>query len=238
MTKCLTLIFLVLGFTPKSIIAQESESAVSGQESAVSGQRSAVSGQGSAVSGQPSLVELARRTREQKAANRSPVRVITNQDLKTFENAPVSVSKSARPAPSTDVKVEDDPAASPEPTEVQGVDQNAPDLEFWKQAFAEARLNLKNAINRGLVLQLRMNNLRNAFLSEDDGSTQGAIQAELQQTLQEITQSNLEIEAAQAALATLQREAALAGLLPGQIRELTGEVEDTEAIITPTSVAP
>jgi hypothetical protein len=181
----------------------------------------------------PSLVDLSRQAKSKRAEGK-PVRVITNEDLKRLQNAPVSTSSSTVKAHETE-KAGDAVSAETDgtPTEAQG-----PDLEFWKSAFAEGRLNLKNAVNRGLVLQLKMNNLRNAFYREDDGTTQARIQAELTQTLEQIEANKTDVEEARSALKTLEDEAKSAGVPPGKIRDLTAEVEDPETVFTPESSGP
>ena len=77
-----------------------------------------------------------------------------------------------------------------------------------------------------------MNNLRNAFFTEDDGSTQALIQSQLNQTLQEIEQNKSEATKARKALATLEREARRAGMPARVIQELTKD--STQA----TEIAP
>ena len=79
-------------------------------------------------------------------------------------------------------------------------------------------------MNRGLVLELKMNDLKNAWLREDDGATQGRIQQLLQETLQEIESNRQDVQVARQALQALQSEAQQEGLLPGTIRELVGKL--------------
>jgi hypothetical protein len=182
---------------------------------------------------EPSLVDLSRQAKSKKADGK-PVRVITNEDLKRMRNAPVSTSSSAVKAKEAESSSEE--AASE--TEEAATEDQGPDMEFWTSAFAEGRLNLKNAVNRGLVLQLRLNNLRNAFYREDDGTTQARIQAELTQTLEQFEANKTDVDEARSALKTLEDEARKAGVPPGKLRDLTAEVEDPETIITPESSGP
>ena len=76
--------------------------------------------------------------------------------------------------------------------EVETADHGiTPDLlTEWQQAFAEAAGKIQLEANQGAVLQLRMNNLRNAFLRQSDGSRQARIQALLQDTLRQIETNN------------------------------------------------
>ena len=191
----------------------------------------------------PSLTELAGRTKEQKARNKRFVRLITNADLERFQNAPVSLSRpprAHRSAPSRAQSKARKPVSENKPcqTAPDGPTTREPDLGFWKQTFAEARLNYKTAVHRVLVLQLKMNNLRNAFFREDDGSTQALIQSQMQETLERIEQSKLEIEETKKAIERLQKEARKAGISPQLLRELAGRMSTAESIVVPTTPTP
>ena len=106
-----------------------------------------------------------------------------------------------------------------------GSEENSEDAEgasaAWEALFNEARLDLANAVNRGRILELRMNDLQRAWLSEDDGVK---IQQQLQETLQLIESTNRETQANRETLQALQLEAQQSGVLPAVIRELVGEV--------------
>ena len=162
---------------------------------------------------EPSLVEAARRERERRANMTEAVWVITEANLKDFQGL---VSTSGNP-----------PAAASERTDVgeSGTEENAEDAKTtpaaWEALFKEARLDLANAVNRGRVLELRMQDLQRAWLSEDDGVK---IQQQLQETQQLIQSTDREIQAARETFQALQLEAQQAGVLPGVIRELVGEL--------------
>ncbi len=162
---------------------------------------------------EPSLVEVARRERERRANMTGEVRVITEANLKDFVGL---VSTSGNPT-----------AAASERTDVgeSGSEENSEDAKeapaAWEALFNEARLDLANAVNRGRILELRMNDLQRAWLSEDDGVK---IQQQLQETLQLIESNNRETQANRETLQALQLEAQQAGVLPAVIRELVGQV--------------
>lgn len=189
---------------------------------------------------QPSLAEIARKEKERRKKIDKKVPVIRNADLEKFQGR---VTTGARPVapprdivlpgipevPSTEAETKTEPGAA-------GVTEK--DMEFWKSAFGEARLNLQNAVNRHLVLQLKMNNLRNAFFREDDGSTQALIQSQLQQTLEQIEAAKLELEQAKTAIERLQTEARRSGLSPRLIGDFTGELPETTGEIVPEAAVP
>lgn len=196
------IIFLFLLFVPTSLAAQEPKK-------------------------QPSLAELARKGREQKKD--SSKKAITNADLKRFRRARITTSGTRLPSVSPEITPSE---AKSKSSATESEEGEGKDHEFWKSAFSEAQLNVRNVVNRGLVLQLKMNNLRNAFFTEDDGSTQALIQSQLNQTLQEIEQNKSEATKARKALATLEREARRAGMPARVIQELTKD--STQA----TEIAP
>jgi len=154
---------------------------------------------------EPSLAEVARKERERRASMEPDVLVITNAYVESVEGL-VSMS-----------------VGVPETEEAEDEEQAESEGDDWETRFAEARLDLANAVNRGLVLELKMNDLHRAWLRQDDGSTQGRNLQLLQETQQLIGPNQRETQAAREALQALQREAQLKGLLPGTIRELVGE---------------
>ncbi|GAB4220474.1 MAG: hypothetical protein Kow001_02570 [Acidobacteriota bacterium] len=173
----------------------------------------------------PSLAELARRQREQRGDK--PVRLIRNEDLRTLEKARVVTSQvaktAAQPADTQEGPVVLEGAA--EETAEAGVD-----LKFWEGAFAEARTALETAVNQRMVLELRMNNLRNAFFQQADGTTRQHIEGEMAKTLQEIEQARQNEQAARQAVSDLERQAARAGIPAGKIRELVGELPESKSM--------
>ncbi len=106
------------------------------------------------------------------------------------------------------------------------------DPTVWEGRFGEARLNLKNAVNRDLVLYLKMNHLRNTYLTEDDGTTHARIQQQLLETQQEIESNSKDVQSARQAMETLQAEAEKEGVPSGTIRDLVGELPKEESIVT------
>ncbi|MDA2939016.1 hypothetical protein MYX75_12245 [Acidobacteria bacterium AH-259-A15] len=173
---------------------------------------------------EPSLAELARRERERRANIKKEVPVITNATLKNFKGL-VSVSEAPAAPSQGETEAETETETEPEETAEK-------DLASREAEFDEARMNLKNAVNRSMVLQLKINDLRNAYFREDDGTTQARIQQQLQGTLEEIESNKQEVQAAREALQKLENEARKEGLQPGTIRELVGELPKEETIST------
>ena len=176
---------------------------------------------------QPSLVELVRLDKARKKGPKK--RAITNADLRRFRKARVTTGDAPPPTLSP---AKESSEAELEGTQSESESEAKKDIEFWKSALREAQLDVTNVINRGRVLQLKMNHLRNAFLIEDDGSTQALLQGQLSQTLQEINQNKLETEEVQKTLAAIEREARIAGVPLRVIQDLTSS--DPQA----TEIAP
>ncbi len=167
--------------------------------------------------GEPSLFELASRERERRAGLKK-VPIITNADLKKMGGL---ISTAQGPAPATSGEAGE--GAGEGEGEGEGADSSAgEDLSALRAQFTEARLDVKNAMTQSNVLQLKMNDLRNAYFAETDGAAQGRLQQELEQTLQGIEASKQLVQQAQQALQQLQQQAAQAGLPPGEVRELSG----------------
>lgn len=154
---------------------------------------------------QPSLVEVARRERERRAALPEPALIITNANLREVRGRVSTAGKSA-PAP---------PPEGPGETETG-------DSDNWQSLFEEARLNLKLAEDRGRVLQLKMTDLHNSWLSSSDGTTQARRRQQLQENQQKVEANQKEIQAAREALQRIQREGKAKGASPGEMRRLEG----------------
>lgn len=148
-----------------------------------------------------SLVEAARRERERRASITVEVKILTNRDVEEMEGL---VSTSTAPDTSEEVG-----------------DKGEPD--DWGELFDSAKLDLKTAESRLQVLQLQMVYLRDQWLRQSDGVTQQKIQVQLQETQKGLEISRQNTEAAGAAYQALQKKAAAAGVLPGELRLLMGD---------------
>ena len=110
-------------------------------------------------------------------------------------------------------------------------EQAETDPAVWEGRFGETRLNLKNAVNRDLVLQLKMNDLRNQYLS-GSGTNQARIQQQLLETQQEIEMNAKDVRSARQAMDELQGEAQREGIPDDKITGLVGELPKDTSIIT------
>ena len=148
---------------------------------------------------EPTLAELARQERERRAQLKE-ILIITNANLKRVGGG--FVSTAAGPEPKNAV-TEGEEGTEAEENSSEKVET---DPAVWEGRFGEARLDLKNAVNRDLVLQLKMNDLRNQYLS-GSGTNQSRIQQQLLETQQEIEKNAQNVRSARQAMATLQGKA-------------------------------
>ncbi len=171
---------------------------------------------------EPSLAELARRERERRA-QLEEVPLITNATLGRMGGGRVSTAA----GPETEAG----PTEGEEGAEENGSEKVESDPAAWEGRFDESRLDLKNAVNRDLVLQLKMNDLRNQYLS-GSGSSQSRIQQQLLETQQEIEKNAKDVQSARQAMDTLQSEAQQEGIPDDAIIGLVGKLPQDSSIIT------
>ncbi len=181
--------------------------------------------QGSEESKELSLAELARSERERRAQMKA-IPILTNSDL-----------RKARGLVSSSVEPESEVSEGREEAEASSEAEENPasaktDPSVWESRFGEARLNLKNAVNRDLVLQLKMNELRNSYLRQDNGVTQARIQQQLLQTQQEIERNSQAVRDSRSAVDTLRSEAKADGVSAGTVQGLVGELPQDTSIFT------
>lgn len=181
---------------------------------------------------EPSLAELARRERARRAQLKEVI-VITNANLKRVGGGFVSTAAGAAP-PAEVVQGEQGAEGEGEAEgEADAAEQGETDDRAWEGEFGEARLNLKNAVNRDLVLQLKMNDLRNEFLS-GSGADQSRIQQQMLETQQEIEKNAKDVQSARKAMDDLQSEAKNEGVANDKITDMVGELpDDTTLFKTP-----
>ena len=151
---------------------------------------------------EPSLAELARQERERRAQLKE-VLVITNANLKRLGGG--FVSTAAGPEAETAATEGEEGAEVEAKTEAEAEENNSEKAEtdpaVWEGRFGETRLNLKNAVNRDLVLQLKMNDLR----TENLGGNQARTQQQLRETQQEIEENAKNVHSARILVAVRHR---------------------------------
>ncbi len=175
---------------------------------------------------EPNLAELARQERERRAQLKEVI-VITNANLKRVGGGFVSTAAGPE-AKTAATEVQ-------EGTEAEAEENNSEKAEtdpaVWEGRFGETRLDLKNAVNRDLVLQLKMNDLRNQYLS-GSGTNQAKIQQQLLETQQAIEKNAKDVRLAREAMDALQGEAQKEGIPVDKITGLVGELPPDTSIIT------
>ncbi|HEV8132273.1 MAG TPA: hypothetical protein VGQ81_13570 [Acidobacteriota bacterium] len=179
-----------------------------------------------------SLAELARKERERREKETKVPRVIRNEDLKNLGAARVTTTTSPAPTTPKAEAVIAGPGAPPTP---EGPPPPPEDEGYWRKAFKEARFNLKLVQNRQMVLELRINDLRNRVLTENDGSMRTMIEQTLNTAAEELQKNKGEIAKAEDKLKKLEEEARKANVPPGWTRE---EAESETAPKPATPPAP
>ena len=171
-----------------------------------------------------SLAELARQERERRTQLKE-VPVITNANLKRVGGG--FVSTAAGPEAETAATEGEEGAEAKE----NDSEKAETDPAVWEGRFGEMRLNLKNAVNRDLVLQLKMNDLRNQYL-RGSGTNQAKVQQQLLETQQEIEKNAKDVQSARQAMDELQGEAQKEGIPDDKITGLVGELPKDTSIFT------
>jgi len=156
--------------------------------------------QGNQETKRPSLAELARQERERRA-QLEEVLVITDANLRSVGGGFVSTSTGP----------EAEATEGEEGAEENNSEKAETDSAVWEKRFSEARLDLKNTVNRDLVLQLKMNDLRKGSL----GTNQARNQQQLRETQQEIEKNAENVHSAMQALKALEGEFQQEGI-PGE----------------------
>ncbi len=152
---------------------------------------------------QISLFEAARRERERRATFTEKAPILTNRHVEEMGGL-VSIATAPEPVAEAGEEVEEDERS-------------------WEEQFDEAKLDLQTAENRGQILLLQMEYLRDQWLSSDNGVTQQRIRQQLEETQEGLEISRQEVEDARAAYEELQARAEAAGLLPGELRDLMAD---------------
>ncbi len=165
-----------------------------------------------------SLAEFARKERARRSIIGQPDRVITNANINQVKGL---ISTSTAPPSSGEMG---DGMGEGEGDNAEGSEEEGDsDLEKWQGAFAGGVRQLENAINLGLVLELRMVDLNNSYFTAT-GPAKGGIQQQLQETREEIQANQGQVRAARQTLEDLENDAAMDGVPPGAIREMIGDL--------------
>lgn len=175
---------------------------------------------GMAQQQEPSLADLSKQAREKKAKTQKAARLITNADLKKFQNAPVSVStKPAEP-------VVDQSSAKPGTgaDQTQTAQDPKKKLEEWATKFRVAVFEYKSLVDRGVYLQLRMNDRTNAYYGAADDATRGMYAGQLEQVTKDIEENRAAIANAEKAIDDLKTAAREDGIEEADIAAMVGNL--------------
>lgn len=189
-------------------------------------------GTGEAASEPPSLAELAEREEERRSGLTEAGPVITNIDLARIvgdmraSDAPATVSEVDPEQPSEDSDVTGDDPGPAEPDEDELL------MDEIREALLAARQEVVTASNSYMVLELRINNLRNQLYQEADPQRQQMLQRELAIATDEIREARATEAEARRNLDQMMSEALKAGMLPGELREIVGQVPVTRSSAT------
>ena len=174
-----------------------------------------------------SLGELAKKERERRQKETKVPRVIRNEDLKNLGNARVTTTTSPAVQPKAEAVV----AGPGAPETPETPPPSSPEEEKrWRESFKNARLQLKLTTNRGMVLELRINDLRNRLLTESDASTRSLIDQALNEAATQLEINKGEIIKAQEAVQKLEEDARKANVPAAWTRE--------DGLPTPSAVPP
>jgi len=102
-------------------------------------------------------------------------------------------------------------------------------MEDLRQELRKARQDVETASNSYMVLELRINYLRNRLYQEADPHRQQMLQKEMAQASADISAARDEEAEARARLAMLMTEARRAGMLPGEISSVVGDIPVTRS---------
>jgi hypothetical protein len=179
------------------------------------------------------LAALARKEAERRESLSEKGVVITNVELSSLVGDMRSGQAEATVSPVTpDDGEESNASGSGAEPPAPVTDEKEAMLEQLREDLRAARQSVETASNSYMVLELRINSLRNRLYQEADPQRQQM----LQQALDEATTDIAEVRSAEAdarqALDQLRTEAQKAGMLPGEIRDIIGTVPVTRTSST------
>lgn len=182
-----------------------------------------------AQGGQSELASLAKKEAARREALDVKGPVITNIDLTRLLG-----NMKSQQEPSVISEIKPDEEGAPE----EGI-QAADDTEAREEMLDQLRDDLRSArqqvetlSNGYMVLELRINYLRNRLYQEADPFRLQALEKELSQSTADISTLRSEEAAARSDLERLMNEARAAGMLPGEINDIVGKIPVTQSTST------
>jgi hypothetical protein len=162
------------------------------------------------------LADAARREAFRRRMSPPAVRTLTDSDVPRALPEPVVVSPDAVSSPVA-------PPTPGQPNAASGVPAlpGAPgktDEKAWREWMTNARAMLDRDQLLADALQSRINALTNDVAARDDPYQRAALAVQRQQTVDELTRMQIEIEADRKTIADIEEQARVDGIPPGWIR--------------------
>ena len=173
-----------------------------------------------------SLGDVARREAERRKAVTGPVKVYTNDNVRSVSPPPESVPAST-PSPASGAAPAEPtrPADAAAAAAVGQADQAAPaakdpkaDPEYWRKRLADLRAQRDQNTFMMVAVQSRINALWTDFTARDDPAQRAVIEADRQRALAELERMQKEQDRIDKQIVDLQEEARRAKIPPGWMR--------------------
>ncbi|MBP7776022.1 MAG: hypothetical protein KA371_02715 [Acidobacteria bacterium] len=173
-----------------------------------------------------SLADVARESTATRTEQRKPVKVYTNDNLKTdiTPSSPVA-SSSADDLTSPDASGAMTPADGGAPADAASSgpatdarDQRSKDEAAWRARINAARESLDRSTSFASALQTQINSLTTDFVSRDDPAQRAQIEQQRLKAVAELERTQREIESNRKAIAAIEDEARKAGVPAGWLR--------------------
>lgn len=172
----------------------------------------------------PSLVEAARRAREEREKAPRPKLVITDENLSEYATGDVSIIRPGRQEGEGGEPLEE--GSSPEASTAEPQSE-----EYWRRGARELRLKLRRAWEEARQLDEQAAGLRLRFYAEDDPYVRDSeIKPAWDRALERRRQAELEVKAYRTQLEEFLERGRRAGALPGWLREGIEHEPDLESL--------
>ncbi len=156
------------------------------------------------------LVEAAEAARESRAKAGPSVASVTNENLKDYQDAPLTF---AQPEPKTAAAETSDADSAAKTTDGTGE-------KYWRSRVLDLRLALRGAVDQLSELQTKAAGLRRSFYAQDDPYVRdGQIKPAWDRALDQIAATRKSIYRLEDQLKETLEEGRKAGALPGWLRE-------------------
>jgi len=165
--------------------------------------------------------------RRQKLAEKGPV--ITNLDLDELLGEMKSRKSQVIPVDIDPDAEASDNGENPDTPSRNEDEAKAELLEDMRYDLEDSRRRVETLSNSYMVLELRLNNIRNMLFQESDPLRLQMLQKEADQVTENLMEVRAQEAEARRELESLKREALKAGLLPGEINSIVGNLPATSS---------